>query len=102
MTSQNPQNPDYTQHEIDRRRGRAGAPPVCKRCDGLGWIGAATGGQFAAIGRLAMAGRLPKTPCPYCADATLPFAERLQTALRRQGVELTSGQLLAVASEMDL
>lgn len=38
----------------------------CVSCGGKGWVGAATGGMFAAIGRLAMAGRLPKRDCPDC------------------------------------
>jgi hypothetical protein len=39
---------------------------VCDRCDGRGWVGACTGSQFAFIGRLAMAGRLPTTVCGKC------------------------------------
>jgi len=41
-------------------------PRVCPRCDGRGWVGKATGGQFAHIGRLALDGRLPTETCPRC------------------------------------
>lgn len=38
----------------------------CEHCEGRGWLGACTGGQFAYIGRMAMAGRLPMRECPKC------------------------------------
>lgn len=39
---------------------------TCPYCDGRGWLGAATGGQFAFIGKLAVNGRLPTRDCPKC------------------------------------
>lgn len=41
--------------------------PVCPECDGRGWVGAASGAQFAALGRLAVSDRLPMQPCSRCA-----------------------------------
>lgn len=38
----------------------------CLECDGRGWLGACTGGQFAYIGRLALNGRLSKRTCWAC------------------------------------
>lgn len=42
------------------------AEAVCGTCGGRGWVGAATGSQFANIGKLAREGRLPKRPCADC------------------------------------
>lgn len=39
---------------------------ACPRCEGKGWVGTATAGQFAYIGKLAMQGRLPTAPCSRC------------------------------------
>lgn len=38
----------------------------CKECDGRGWLGACKATQFASIGRLALAGRLPTRDCFGC------------------------------------
>ena len=41
-------------------------PKRCDYCEGRGWVGDCTGGQFAAIGRLALMGRLPTKECHVC------------------------------------
>lgn len=46
--------------------GKAAEPRRCTICDGRGWLGAATGGMFAYIGRLALSGRLPIRTCAKC------------------------------------
>lgn len=38
----------------------------CPRCDGKGWVGTVTASQFAYIGKLALAGRLPTRTCGPC------------------------------------
>lgn len=158
MTSQNPQNPDYTQHETERRRERVANEPAhgwtCFHCgetftnricarDHFGadetreaacQIKTSEGGIIArlrtaedmlsryriedsdadrryyaqqaehasALRREEERGyeRGVQDARAEIASDSLAVAERLQTALRRQGVELTSGQLLAVAAEM--
>lgn len=50
-----------------------GVGVACGECDGRGWLGAATGGQFAALGRLAAAGALPTRTCPVCQGAKRPL-----------------------------
>lgn len=42
---------------------------ICTYCDGRGWLVSCTAGQFAAIGRLALAGRLPTIDCPRCSGS---------------------------------
>lgn len=52
--------------EASRRLRQKEASGTCLRCDGRGWVGQATGSQFALIGRLAMAGKLPTAECSAC------------------------------------
>ena len=38
----------------------------CGCCGGRGWIGYAVAGDFPSICAMALAGKLPKKPCPVC------------------------------------